>query len=193
MDKYSNDKWSKMVRCTKWISGICDYCNKSRYYTYFCKMFYTRIYAYILTCTHSVYTRIYGLAAVLMCSYKYIMRYTESYLYVCWYTQYIPVYTTEYSCCLCQVVSFLRDFRQTKGNIVYQSTGPLQVSIYDSISQCSFMSGVHGGFYVSKKQCYSRSADKRKQVYLMDIRQVVSFLRDLRGTELLWDMLPYIR
>jgi hypothetical protein len=40
---------------------------------------------YILTCTqiHSVYTRIYGLAAVFMCSYKYIMRYTESYLYVC--------------------------------------------------------------------------------------------------------------
>jgi hypothetical protein len=68
---------------------------ESRYYAYFCKMFYTRIYAYILTCTqiHSVYTRIHGLAAVFMCSYKYIMRYTESYLFVCWYTQYIPVYT----------------------------------------------------------------------------------------------------
>jgi hypothetical protein len=42
------------------------------------------------------------------------------------------------------------------------------------------MSGVYGGFYISKKQGYSRSADKHKQVYLMDIRQVVSFLRDLR-------------
>ncbi len=43
------------------------------------------------------------------------------------------------------------------------------------------MSGVYGGFFVSKKQYYtSRSADKRKQVYLMDFRQVVSFLRDLR-------------
>ena len=47
---------------------------------------------------HDIPARIYCLAAVLMCSYEYVMRYTESYLYVCWYTQYIlvPVYTDLY-------------------------------------------------------------------------------------------------
>ncbi len=94
--RYKHQRW--------WCSGQSSLalCMRSmvqsRYYAYFCKMFNTRIYAYLLTCTqkHSVYTRIYGLAAVFMCPYKYIMRYTESYLCVCWYTQYTPVNTDLY-------------------------------------------------------------------------------------------------
>ncbi len=128
------------------------------------------LYTYILSCSSIhvpiVYNKVYRVLLVCMLIY--------------------PVYTSIYwfvlstAAAFCQVFSFLRDFRQTKENIVYQSTGLYILQHFLMISRYSFMSGVYGGFYVSKKQCYSRSADKRKQVYLMVLRQVVSFLRDLR-------------
>ncbi len=74
---------------------------ESRHYAYFCKMFYTRIYAYILTCTqiHRVYTRIYGLAAVFMCSYKYIMSSACMNADILSKYQYVLI-CAEYSSCL---------------------------------------------------------------------------------------------
>ncbi len=87
---------------------------ESRHYAFFCKMFYTRIFAYILTCTqiHSVYTHIYGLAAVFMCSYECIQSHTCIKLYVCWYTQYILI-CTEYSCCLLSASQLSQPFWET--------------------------------------------------------------------------------
>jgi hypothetical protein len=79
---------------------------ESRHYAYFCKMFYTRIYAYILTCTqiHSVYTSIYGLVSVFMWSCISVQIYRVILGCMLMYS----VYTSIYSFVLSTAVAFVR-------------------------------------------------------------------------------------